>query len=139
VKNLDNALKERYLWLGKRVFIIDGSSLSMPDTRENQSRYPQPETQKKGWGFPVMRIVAVFSLATGALVDFITGSLHEGERSLWHRMKKYITEEIYCLRIEVFALKISSLPLFLIIKHFQKKLFVIYTLNAGKLKYFFEI
>jgi hypothetical protein len=78
------------LWYGRRVKVADGSSLSMPDTTENQALYPQPPSQKPGCGFPVMRIAALFSLATGALLGLARGALAIGEqalfRTLWDRL-----------------------------------------------------
>lgn len=71
---------------GRRVRVVDGSSCSMPDTPGNQERYPQPRQQKPGCGFPVMRFVALFSLATGAILGTAQGSLCEHERSLWRRL-----------------------------------------------------
>jgi hypothetical protein len=56
-------------WKGRDVKIADGTTCSMPDTAENQAAYPQPKTQKPGVGFPLLRLLAVFSLATGALLD----------------------------------------------------------------------
>jgi hypothetical protein len=71
---------------GRRVCVVDGSSCSMPDTVHNQRLYPQPGAQKPGCGFPVMRFVALFSLATGALLGTARGSLHDHERTLWRRL-----------------------------------------------------
>lgn len=75
-----------FLWCGRHVKVVDGSSVSMPDTEENQELYPQPKGQKQGCGFPVMRIVATFSLATGILIASRRGSLNVHERTLWHQM-----------------------------------------------------
>lgn len=75
----------RDLWRGRRVKVVDGSSVSMPDTPENQARYPQPKGQKEGCGFPVMRIVAIFSLATGAMLEIARDSLDVHERTLFRR------------------------------------------------------
>ena len=79
------------LWCGRRVRVADGSGISMPDTPENQKKYPQSSRQKPGCGFPVMRIVAVFSLATGVMLDLATGSLRTAEnklmRSLWRLLE----------------------------------------------------
>ena len=61
------------LWHGRRVLAADGSAFSMPDTPENQERFPQPCRQKKGCGFPVGAFVAVACLATGAIVDAFIG------------------------------------------------------------------
>lgn len=74
------------LWHGRRVLLVDGSSVSMPDTLENQLRWPQPRAQKPGCGFPIMRLVALFSLATGAVLDVSTGPLELGEITLWRRL-----------------------------------------------------
>jgi hypothetical protein len=68
-RELDGAVEPQWLWKRRRVHVYDGSSVSMPDTPENQSAYPQPDTQKPGLGFPLARIAAVFSLACGAVLD----------------------------------------------------------------------
>ena len=57
------------MWNGRSVFIADGSHVSMPDTPENQARYPQPVVQQPGIGFPLARIAVLLSLATGACHD----------------------------------------------------------------------
>lgn len=59
----------KWLWKRRRVYVYDGSSVSMPDTPKNQAAYPQPVVQKPGLGFPLARIAAVFSLACGAVLD----------------------------------------------------------------------
>jgi hypothetical protein len=60
---------ERWKWNGRRVFIADGSHVSMPDTPQNQASYPQPEVQQPGIGFPLARLTVLLSLATGACHD----------------------------------------------------------------------
>lgn len=80
-------------WLGGRpVKIVDGTGLSMPDTAANQALWPQPTSQQPGCGFPVMKLVGLFSLGSGALLETATGSLHVHEsvlfRGLWDRLKK---------------------------------------------------
>src|SRR5271167_4372969 len=66
---LDDRVDPRWLWKRRRVYVYDGSAVSMPDTPENQADYPQPDTQKPGLGFPLARIACVFSLACGAVLD----------------------------------------------------------------------
>jgi hypothetical protein len=58
----------------------------MPDTESNQTMYPQPSGQKKGCGFPVMRLVVSFCLTTGILLSYRKDSLKVHERILWHKM-----------------------------------------------------
>jgi Transposase DDE domain len=65
---LDAGAGERWLWKRRRVYVYDGSSVTMPDTPANQAAYPQPVAQKPGLGFPLARIGAAFSLACGAVV-----------------------------------------------------------------------
>src|SRR4029450_6384791 len=66
---LEHAADRRWLWKGRRVYVYDGSSVTMPDTPANQAAYPQPVAQKPRLGVPLARIAAVFSLACGAVVD----------------------------------------------------------------------
>ncbi len=66
---LETNVNREWLWKSRRVYVYDGSSVSMPDTAENQRAYPQPICQKPGLGFPLARIAAVFSLACGAVLD----------------------------------------------------------------------
>ncbi|MFM1920963.1 MAG: hypothetical protein RLZZ303_2597 [Candidatus Hydrogenedentota bacterium] len=61
---------------GRPVKVVDGTTVQLPDTPQNQKAYPQPSTQKRGCGFPVMRLVVLFSLASGALLDVAMGNLH---------------------------------------------------------------
>jgi hypothetical protein len=68
-RQLDANAKSDWLWKNRRVYIFDGATVSMPDTRENQQAYPQPPQQKPGLGFPLMRIAVIFSLACGAVLD----------------------------------------------------------------------
>jgi hypothetical protein len=69
----DNA-PEAWLFHGRRVALADGSTVSMPDTPENQAEYPQHTLQKPGCGFPIARIVVLISLATGSVLDAAIGA-----------------------------------------------------------------
>jgi hypothetical protein len=76
----------RGLWFGRAVKVVDGSGVSMPDTPANQERWPQPAGAKPGCSFPVMRVVALFCLATGALIGLSHGSLRVHERTLFRSL-----------------------------------------------------
>jgi len=78
--------KTSQLWKSFCVKVIDGTGLSMPDTLKNQRAYPQSKEQKPGCGFPFMKVVGVFSLATGVLLDYAKGNKHQHELSLLHRL-----------------------------------------------------
>lgn len=75
------------LWHGRHVRLVDGTSLSMPDTGANQARWPQSKSQKPGCGFPIMNLVGVFCLHSGALIQAAWGDrkIHETRlfRKLW--------------------------------------------------------
>jgi hypothetical protein len=66
---LDAKAKELWLWKGRRVYMFDGTTVTMPDTPENQEAYPQVYNQKPGLGFPIARIGAITSLWCGAIVN----------------------------------------------------------------------
>jgi len=70
------------LWHGLRPKVIDGTTVSLPDTPKNQRAYPQSSSQQPGCGFPLMKLVGVFSLATGLLLDYAKGNKHQHELRL---------------------------------------------------------
>ncbi len=84
---LASQISSNHRWLGLRVAVIDGTTFSMPDTPANQKPWPQSASQKPGCGFPIMKAVALFNLATGAVQALASGSLHVAEhallKSLW--------------------------------------------------------
>lgn len=64
---------ESWLLKGRPVRLVDGTTVSMPDTKENQRAFPQNPAQRPGLGFPIARLVAIISLATGAVLDVAIG------------------------------------------------------------------
>jgi hypothetical protein len=62
--------------------VVDGSSVTAPDTPANQKAFPQQKVQKPGCGFPIIRLVALLSLATGMLTAWVTGSWSQHEVAL---------------------------------------------------------
>ena len=79
-------------WLSREVKIVDGTCLSMPDTPENQAAYPQPSNQKKGCGFPMMKLVGLFSLKSGALLHFARGTLRVHESQLFRQLWAHLSQ-----------------------------------------------
>ena len=65
---------------GRPIKIADGTTVSMPDTPENQKAYPQQPGQKKGLGFPIMRLVGLISLSCGAVLD-VAMARYSGKRT----------------------------------------------------------
>lgn len=62
-------------WHGHRVFLVDGTGVSMPDTGPLQTHFGQPGRQKAGCGFPVAHVLAMFDAATGFIIDLVAGPL----------------------------------------------------------------
>lgn len=58
---------------GQRVHLVDGTTVTLPDTAANQAMYPQPAGQNPGLGFPISRIVGVICLSSGALLNAALG------------------------------------------------------------------
>ncbi len=90
---LERTVLKEERWLeGREVKIIDGTSFSMPDTAANQAVWPQPSGQQSGCGFPVAKMMGLFSLSSGALLEECVGDLHHHDsllfRSLWDRLSK---------------------------------------------------
>lgn len=89
-QNVAGSETEADLWCGRKVKVIDGSCVSMPDTVQNQRAWPQPKSSAAGCGFPVMRLAAIFSLASGALLALAKGSLHVHERTLLRKLLGFL-------------------------------------------------
>jgi putative transposase len=79
-RQLEEAVPARWLWHGKHVFLVDGATVSLPDTPENQQAYPQPPVHKPGLGFPLVRMVVLLSLATAAMQSLAFGP-YEGKET----------------------------------------------------------
>jgi len=60
-------------WRGREVKLVDGTTLSMPDTAANQASFPQNHEQRVGLGFPLARLVALVSLSCGAVLEWAIG------------------------------------------------------------------
>lgn len=86
-----NVLSEECWVQGRAVKIVDGTNLSMPDSPANQERWPQPSGQKPGCGFPQIKLVGLFSLQSGALLESATSNKHHHEsvlfRTLWEKLE----------------------------------------------------
>ncbi len=70
----ERAVLAEWLWKDDRhVFLVDGTTVTMPDTPENQKTYPQNPVQQEGLGFPIVRILLMLSLATGMATGMALG------------------------------------------------------------------
>jgi hypothetical protein len=74
-RGLQSCLEESARWCGHRVWTMDGSSCSMPDTPELQAEFGQPGQQRPGCGFPVAHLLTLFHAGTGMLLRVLTAPL----------------------------------------------------------------
>jgi hypothetical protein len=88
-------------WRGHRVVSVDGSTFSMPDTKELRALFHW--ARKRGVEFPVSRFVALFDLITGALLDLVPASMrdHELHTVQWlHDLMRpgdvVVADRLYC-------------------------------------------
>jgi hypothetical protein len=82
---LEEQMPKAWRWHGRRVELFDGTTVSMPDTAENQGDFPQNSEQKPGLGFPLARIGGLISLASGAVIGHAVAACEgkgSGEQTL---------------------------------------------------------
>jgi hypothetical protein len=109
---LEAEVAPQQLWCGRPVQLVDGTTLLMPDTPENQAAYPQHPNQKEGCGFPLAKMVAIFSLCTGALTEALLDVWSAYEPTLLRRISAalrpgdvLVGDRIYCTYVDFFLLK----------------------------------
>ena len=72
-RGCEKAVPRDWLWYGHHVKMVDGTTVSMPDTEENQEAYPHSASQQEGLGFPIARVVVLLSLATAMVSGMAMG------------------------------------------------------------------
>ena len=94
-RQVDEEAPPEWRWCGRRVLDVDGSTITMPDTAANQAEYPQIPNQKRGCGFPIARIVLMFSLSVGTVMAAAIGKYRgkqTGENSLFRTLYPLLEE-----------------------------------------------
>jgi hypothetical protein len=105
-RELEAQSPSEWLWRGRRVYVVDGSTITMPDTPENQAEYPQANTQSPGCGLPIARVLVVFSLAVGAVIEAAIGRYagkQTGENSLFRTLHSALSERDVVLADRCFS------------------------------------
>ncbi len=70
---VDQQIPDKWCWQGRRVHIVDGTTITMADTVDNQLAFPQQSVQKPGLGFPICRVVGITCLSTGVVKNAAIG------------------------------------------------------------------
>ena len=120
---------DEWLWNGRHVKLVDGFTVSLPDTEANQAEYPQSRSQQAGVGFPLARCVVLLSLATGMVADLEIGPYagkETGEtallRNLLHRLRGgdiLLADRYYCSYFLIAILK--SLGIDFVVRLHQRR------------------
>jgi hypothetical protein len=103
---IEEQAPEEWLWLGHRVITADGTTVTMADTSENQAAYPQQRSQAAGCGFPIMRMVVLFALSTGVVLEMAMGKYRgkqTAEVSLFREIDACIEEDDVFLADRAYA------------------------------------
>ena len=129
-QSLDNNAKQEWLWKGRRVLAYDGSTVSMPDTPENQQAYPQPPQQQPGLGFPLARMAAFFSLSCGAVLDLaVCSNYGKGHselgmlRRMWDILRAgdvLLADRYMCAWHEIYLLQQRGIDIVTRVHHCRK-------------------
>lgn len=129
-KSLHHQAHASWRWKEHNTLLVDGTTVLMPDTEDNQQAYPQQSNQKPGLGFPITRIVGLISLSTGAVISYAKGCYQgkgTGETSLLAALFKDIAtndlllaDRYYCTWA-IIALLIKQGSHILVQNHAQRK------------------
>lgn len=93
-ERLEEQSCQHWQWRGRAVKLLDGTTISMPDTPANQSVYPQSGEQQPGLGFPLAMLVALISLSTGAVLRWASGPCRgkgSGEQALFRTLTPHLS------------------------------------------------
>ena len=105
-KQVEDESPETWLWHRRKVRVVDGSTITMPDTPANQAAYPQQKSQKPGCGFPLARILVIFSLSAGTVLEAAIGKYkgkQTGENSLFRELHATLAEGAVVLADRYFS------------------------------------
>ena len=88
-RKVEDQVNPQWLWKGRHVYMFDGTTTLMPDTKANGDAYPLAFNQQGGVGLPLARVGALFSLSCGVILDLRIAKYAgkgQGEVTLLHEM-----------------------------------------------------
>jgi hypothetical protein len=71
---------------GRTVQVVDGTTLTLPDSPENRQAFPPVRNVREHCGFPMLRLLVFFALGSGAILTMITGSWYVAEMRLFYQL-----------------------------------------------------
>lgn len=127
----ESQVPEEWLWNALHVKLIDGTTVKLADTEENQDAYPQSSCQKEGLGFPMARAAVTLSYATGMVLEMEMGPYsgkETGELALLRRMVDQFQEgnlaladRLYCDYFTIAAFTVRSVNVVVRLHHLRKE------------------
>lgn len=94
-RELEQSAQGAWLWKGRHVKIADGTTVTMPDTADNEAAFPRRRNQRRGVGFPIARVLVVVSLACGSVLEAAIGPMRgkkTGENSLFRSIDQVLED-----------------------------------------------
>jgi Transposase DDE domain len=88
---------------GRSVKVVDGSTCRLADTPKNQKAFPQRDNQVPGCGFPIMRLVLLFGVTSGAILAVRVGSFSLSELALCYALLDYLKPQDILMGDRYFA------------------------------------
>lgn len=127
----EKKVSDDWLWKGRHVKLADGTTVSMPDTPENQEVYPQQAAQQEGLGFPVARMVVLMSLATAMVCGMAIGPYagkETGELALLRELMDHLaprdillTDRYFCSYFMIATLLAGNIEFVARLHHARKE------------------
>jgi hypothetical protein len=74
---------------GRPVKVADGSTLTAPDTPKNRKAYPPVQAPEPN--FPILRVMVLFSLLSGAILSLASGDMRTAELPMLCQMLSQLT------------------------------------------------
>lgn len=96
-RRLEDLAGQEYLYFGRSVYLVDGSTVSMPDTLELASAFGYADTKHGPSRFPVARITFITHAGTEAVFDYRLGRYRTAEDSQFHAMWDRLPSGCICI------------------------------------------
>jgi hypothetical protein len=99
----DDAGDGKYRWRGHRIYVVDGSTDSMPDTRPLRAHYGVPLPCREGLGFPMSHLLLLMDHRSGLVVDCIDSPMYTSDVSQTPPMHAHLSQGDVLLADVAFA------------------------------------
>lgn len=93
----DNRATKGAWYRNWRLVSLDGSTLDVADTKENETAFSRPNTSRGSSAFPQIRLVSLVENGTHVLFGSRMAGIHVGEVTLAKEVIGFISEEMLCL------------------------------------------